>query len=98
MQQEEMIIVNEFCTQHNIDQTFIYALRDSGLIQVSITEEQLCVPEEQLPHFEKLVRLYYEMGINIEGIETINHLLDKMNEMQELITKLNNRLNFYERK
>ncbi len=97
MQHEELIIVNEFCVQHNIDHTFIYALQDSGLIQVVVTEEKLCIPEHQLTDLEKMVRLYYEMGINIEGIETINHLLNRMNEMQETIEKLNSRLSFYER-
>lgn len=96
MQKKELIIVNEFCTRQNIDISFIYALQDSGLIEVIVSEEKLCIPEHQLYELEKIVRLYYEMGINMEGIETINHLLRKMNEMQELITKLNNRLSFYE--
>lgn len=96
MQQKETIIVNEFCIQHNIDLSFIYKLQNSGLIEVTVSEEKLCIPEHQLSDLEKIVRLYYEMGINLEGIETINHLLKQMNEMQELITELNNRLSFYE--
>ena len=45
---------------------------------------------------EIMVRLYYEMDINMEGIETINHLLNRMNEMQQEIVKLQNRLGVYE--
>jgi hypothetical protein len=96
MQTEEMIIVNEFCIHHNIDLTFITALKDSGLIEVTIMEEKIYMPETQLPNLEKMVRLYYEMDINLEGIETITYLLNRMNEMQLEIMKLNNRLRLYE--
>lgn len=96
MQTEEMIIVNEFCIHHNIDPGFIDALNDSGLIEVTIADEKLYMPENQLPQLEKLVRLHYEMDINLEGIETITYLLNRMTEMQQQIMKLNNRLRIYE--
>ena len=96
MQTEEMIIINEFCIHHNIDTGFIDALKDSGLIEVTRTDEKLYVPESQLSHLEKLVRLHYEMDINLEGIETITYLLSRMTEMQQQIMQLNNRLRVYE--
>ena len=96
MQTEEMIIINEFCIHHNIDTGFIDALKNSGLIEVTITGEKLFMPESQLPQLEKLVRLHYEMDINLEGMETITYLLDRMTEMQQQIMLLNNRLRIYE--
>ncbi len=96
MSTEEMIIVNEFCIHHNIEPGFIIALKDSGLIEVYTEEEKLCMSQEQLPHLEKMVRLYYEMDINLEGIETITYLLERMNEMQQQISLLNSRLQLYE--
>lgn len=96
MQTGEMIIVHEFCVHHNIDISFINALQDSGLIEVKKIDEELCLPEAELPQLEKMVRLYYEMDINLEGIETITYLLKRMNEMQEQIMQLNNKLILYE--
>ena len=96
MPTEEMIIVNEFCIHHNIEFSFVNALKESGLVEFTSIEEKICVPESQLPHLEKLVRLYYEMDINLEGIETINYLLQRMNEMQQQIVQLTNRLSLYE--
>ena len=92
MQTEEMIVVNEFCIHHNIDISFIHSLQESGLIEITHTEEKLYLHESQLPRLEKMLRLYYEMDINLEGIETITYLLNRMNEMQQQITELNNRL------
>jgi len=96
MQTEEMIPVNEFCIHHNIETSFIYSLKESGLIEISTIEEKTFLPVNQLSQLEKLVRLYYEMEINLEGIETISYLLQRMNEMQQQIIQLSNRLSLYE--
>ena len=96
MRTEEMISANEFCVYHNIDLSFIISLQDSGLIEIAIIEEKIFVPTSELSKVEKLVRLYYEMDINLEGIETITYLLQKMSEMQEQVLQLNNRLRMYE--
>lgn len=96
MQTEELILLDEFCIHHNIELNFIYALKDSGLISLTANEDQICITGSQLPHLEKLVRLYYEMDINLEGIETITYLLSRMQEMQQQIILLNNRLSIYE--
>ena len=93
---EEMIPANEFCTHHNIELSFIYALKESGLIEITNIEEKIFVPLSQLRHLEKLVRLYYEMDINLEGIETISHLLERMNDLQQQVVLLNNRLKMYD--
>ncbi len=95
MQTTEMVIVNEFCMHHHIDMAFINALKDAGLIEVYTTGEQLCVVQEELPRLEKMLRLY-EMDINLEGIETITYLLQRMNELQQKVNALNNRLQLYE--
>ena len=96
METEEIIAVSDFCFNHNIDLSFIYSLQESGLIECTIMEEKLFLPVSQLKPLEKLVRLYYEMDINLEGIETINYLLQRMNEMQQQIVRLTNRLSMYE--
>ena len=96
MQTEEMIPADEFCIHHNIELSFIYSLKESGLVEIVSTEEKIFLPANQLPNLEKLVRLYYEMDINLEGMETITYLLQRIGEMQQQIAQLNNRLGRYE--
>ena len=96
MQTEEMIPAENFCIHHNIELAFIYALKNSDLLEIVSIEEKIFVPTSQLPHLEKMVRLYQEMDINLEGIETITYLLQRMNEMQQKIVQLSNRLSRYE--
>ena len=96
MQSEDMIAAEEFCTHHKIDISFIYTLKESGLVETIIVEEKIFMPVSQLPHLEKMVRLYFELGINLEGLETIMYLLKRMDAMQHQITELHNRLSIYE--
>ncbi|MBC7626906.1 chaperone modulator CbpM [Ferruginibacter sp.] len=92
----QLIAANDFCIYHNIDLSFIQSLNQSGLITVIVVEEKLFIEENELPQLEKMVRLYHEMDINIEGIETITYLLQRMNDMQHQIAELNRRLGLYE--
>jgi len=45
---------------------------------------------------EKYVRFYYELDINLEGIETVSYLLQRINTMQNELKTLTNRLRLYE--
>lgn len=96
MEKEGMVSADEFSLYHNIELTFIQSLHESGLIEIVIIEEKIFVPVSQLKNLEKLVRLYHEMDINMEGIETITYLLQRMNEMQQEILLLSNKLRMYE--
>ena len=96
MEKEGMVSADEFSLYHNIELTFIQSLHESGLIEIVIIEEKIFVPVSQLKNLEKLVRLYHEMDINMEGIETITYLLERMNEMQQEILLLSNKLRMYE--
>ncbi|HLF44867.1 MAG TPA: chaperone modulator CbpM [Chitinophagaceae bacterium] len=95
MQSKQLIPVHELCIHYQIEQSFIFSLKEAGLIEVITVEETICVPLNQLPQLEKMIRLY-EMDINPEGIETITHLLNRIQEMQKEILMLQNRLNRYE--
>jgi uncharacterized Fe-S cluster-containing MiaB family protein len=96
MNKGNMIPANEFCTYHNIEISFLNSLQEAGLIEITIIEETEYIPENQLNELEKIIRLYYELDINLEGIETVMHLLQRINDMQDEITLLKNRLRLYE--
>ncbi len=96
MQTEEMVPVNTFCIHHHVDFSFIDSLQRFGLIEVITVEETTFIPADKINELEKLVRLYHELDINLEGIDVITHLLDRVKKMQEEIISLQNRLSLYE--
>ncbi|MCX6329705.1 MAG: MerR family transcriptional regulator [Bacteroidia bacterium] len=96
MYKGNLIPADEFCTSHNIQISFISSLQEAGLIEITTIEETEYIHKNQLHELEKIVRLYYELDINLEGIETVIHLLQRINDMQDEITILKNRLRLYE--
>jgi chaperone modulatory protein CbpM len=96
MKKEDLVLASEFCSINNIELSFLYNLDEYGLIQLEVTEEVIYIPVSQLPDLEKILRLYFDLDINFEGIGTIIELLRKNEAMQEEITELRNKLRFYE--
>jgi chaperone modulatory protein CbpM len=96
MQNEDMVQASEFCVHHSIELSFIHSLKEYGLIDTVLVDEKIFLPVSELGRLEKIVRLHFELDINLEGIETIAHLLERMQGMQEQINRLTNRLKAYE--
>jgi hypothetical protein len=92
MQNEDMVPVTEFCIHHNIELSFIHSLKEYDMIETVLKEEKIYLPISELPRLEKIIRLHFDLDINLEGIETITHLLKRIELMQERITQLTNRL------
>jgi len=93
---DDLIAVNEFCVNHNIEISFLDLLQQNGLIEICTIESKYFVEKEQLPQLEKFVRFYYDLDINLEGIETITYLLQRIENLQNEIIKLKNRLRFFD--
>ncbi|HXR85129.1 MAG TPA: chaperone modulator CbpM [Hanamia sp.] len=92
MENDELIPAKDFCLYHNIEYSFIHSLEDSGLITVTAVEHSTYIPADEIQKLEKFVRLHYDLDINIEGIETISYLLEKIEQMQKEILNLKNTL------
>ncbi len=90
MEQKELIPAKDFCIHHKIEYSFISSLEDSGLINVTSVKRSSFIHIDDLHRLEKFVHLHYDLDINIEGIETISYLLEKIEGMQRQILKLKN--------
>jgi hypothetical protein len=96
MQTDNLTAVDVFCANHNIEISFIISLQQTGLIEITTIKDTGFIDADQLQQLEKFIHLYYELDINIEGIETITHLLRRVNSLQDEIIALRNRLRLYE--
>lgn len=97
MQTDDLILAEEFCSRYNIGLSFINSLQQYGLIEVTLVKETSYIPHAQLQKLEQLIRLHYDLNINLEGIDAITHLLDRIRNLQLEITTLKNKLSLYEK-
>ncbi|WP_294143086.1 chaperone modulator CbpM [uncultured Sanguibacteroides sp.] len=91
----DLIIVSEYCQKCHIDPSFIVLLEDGGLIDVRIIGGEHYLQLSQLQELERYTRMYYDLSINIEGIDAIRHLLGRVKDMQCEIDRLKQELRLF---
>ena len=98
MDTEQLIPAEEFCTHYNIEVSFIHSLEEFGLVEVTTIQERGFLTATQVKDLEQYIRLHYDLGINLEGIDAINHLLQRVKDMQHELALLRNKVHTYEYK
>lgn len=97
METTQLISIEQFCKHSNIPISFIAALQEYKLVEITISEDENYLKTNQLNDVEKMVRLHYDLDINIEGIDAIYNLLKQVEDLQNEILKLRNKLRLYEK-
>jgi chaperone modulatory protein CbpM len=93
---DEIIPIETFCSYYQVERTFVESLESYGLISISYVEDKRFLLKEELVELEKFSRLYYELDINVPGIDALKHMLEKIKELQQETEILRARLRIYE--
>lgn len=96
MSNKNLIHIQQFCLYHEIENTFITELNNYGLVEIIVLDEDEYLHPEQLPTVEKMIRLHYDLKINLEGIDAIAHLLNRIEVLQQSLNAAQNRLRLFE--
>lgn len=89
---EELILLSDYCFRSSAEPDFIARLEEEGLIETVMHNHDRCICQSQLADLELFTRLYYDLSINIEGIDVIHNLLTKMRNMEQELAILRRRL------
>jgi len=93
---EKYIVLNELCLHYKIEMSFFTSLNELGLIEIRNVESLHCIDREHIHTVEKMIRLHKDLDINLEGIDTIFNLLQKIDQLQAELIETKNRLRLYE--
>lgn len=96
MEKEHLILVSHYCQQTRTSLEFIESLQEYGFIQVLLIEEHNYVHTQDIVEIERVNRLREELGINLEGIDALNHMLQKVNHLEKELKLAKERLRIYE--
>ena len=83
METNNLILIEQLCTHHNIEFSFINELQEFGLIEVIIIDNNKYLANEKIKDVEKMMRLHFELDINMEGIDAISNLLLQIDNLQK---------------
>jgi hypothetical protein len=67
-----------------------------GLTRLAVVQQVIYIPSDELTELERIMRLHFDLEINLEGVEVITRLLQKLNDLNEEKRILQNRLLLYE--
>ena len=95
MAKQKLVAVKQFCTLHQISIEFIQELHRNEVIELVMVKRTGFIAEKNLHTVERAVRLYHDLHINIEGIQTILHLLSSLEKKEAELNTLRNQLAFY---
>lgn len=96
MIEQHLISTQTICLQYNIEISFVDELNKMGLIQIEIIEKNHFIHQDQIGDLEKIIRLYKELNVNLEGIDIVFNLLEKERALRKELMALKNRLKLYE--
>ncbi len=92
---QKLIAVKEFCAHHGISAEFLFDLQHNEIIELVMIKRTSFINVKQLSYLEKVIRLYRDLQINVEGIQTILQLLATIERKETELNYLRNQLDFY---
>ncbi len=96
MTADKYIPVLRLCDSFQIEVSFFKELNELGLIEVVSKKNDLYLHEDKLYRVERIIRIHRELNVNIEGIDVVLNLLEKVDKLQSDINNMQSRLRLYE--
>ncbi len=83
---------------YEVEMSFFTELKEIGLLEVVVIEDEATVHQDKINDIEKMIRLYHDMKINFEGIDVVFNLLAKIESLQNELWETNTKLLRYSQK
>ena len=96
MTAQDLILIETICSHYQIEVTFFSELNKTGLIEIETIEQEQFIHKDQIGDVEKMIRLHHELNVNMEGIDVVLNLLQKMDVLRNELSAVKNRLKLYE--
>jgi hypothetical protein len=96
MNTENFIPVQTICTCYQVEVSFLNGLNEIGLVEINIIENTAYIHQDQIRSIEKMIRLHNDLDVNIEGIDVVFNLLNKVHVLQAELISAQKRLRIYE--
>jgi hypothetical protein len=93
---ENLIPIPLLCAHYEVEMSFFTNLNEMGLLEIKTIETSQYIDSDAVYEIEKMVRMHQELDVNIEGIDIVFNLLQKIDMLQNELTALKNRLRLYE--
>ncbi len=94
---DELIALEKLSVNYGVDMKFFSRLNELELIEIYQVEKASYIHQDKIGEVERMIRLHVDLNINLEGIDTIFNLLQKIEQLQSELTAIKSKLEWYER-
>lgn len=77
------ISVVQFSQFHQIEPQFVIDLYKNDLVVLHERNQEYFIEENDLKLIERFIEFHYNLGVNLEGLEVIHHLLKQIETLQK---------------
>ncbi len=96
MSKQEYITLKKLCTSYKVEMAFFDQLSEYGLIEIVKLERTRVIHLDRVRDLERMIRLHHELNINLEGIDAVFNLLNRIDDLENELQATRNRLKIYE--
>jgi hypothetical protein len=93
---ENFIPLETLCTHYNVELSFFSNLNEIGLIEIQTVEQLQYVDQDSIYEIEKMIRMHQDLQVNLEGIDVVFNLLQKIDSLKQELMDVRYRLRLYE--
>jgi hypothetical protein len=93
---KKYIRITDFCRGHALEESFLYDLHAVELIEILEVERHPVIRYSELDRLERLVRLHRDLDIGPQGLMAVDHLLHRMDRLQQEVLELRRSLGRWE--
>ncbi|HKJ06244.1 MAG TPA: chaperone modulator CbpM [Flavobacteriaceae bacterium] len=93
---DELIEIREVLTRYKVNNDFITCIEQCSIIDYVEQNNTRYIYVKHIPKVEQIIRLHNDLNVNMEGIEAISHLLDRIENLQNKLRIVEQKLKIYE--
>lgn len=96
MNTENLILITTLCKQYQVEESFFSVLNEYGFVEIVVVKNTSFIHEDNVTVVDKIIRMRNDLNLNMEGIDTVFNLLEKIDDLQNELNTVKNRLRLYE--
>jgi len=97
METKEYILITQLCSHYMVEIAFFNNLHEAGLIKIITIEKLQYLHKDKIYDLEKMIRIHVDLQVNIEGLDVVFNLLQKVEKLQTELKQTKSRLSLYEK-
>ncbi|MFA5620590.1 MAG: chaperone modulator CbpM [Weeksellaceae bacterium] len=96
MKIDKLILISELRRHYKLSETFFEEVEYFELMQIQNISNQKYILKKELRQLEKIIRLHDDLEINMQGIDVIMHLTDRINVLKQELQEMKRQLALHE--